>query len=145
MLLDKQSEFSDAQAITSTAASTNHIDLKNVANRVGKPLRLAVRIPTLFTTGDAATLTVQIRESATAAMAAPVVIGSTAAIAVADLVAGAEIEVPQLPKKTARYIDVNYVVGTGTFTAGNIDANLVEDEQTNGYAAMKEQQDAGAV
>lgn len=145
MILDKQNLLSDGQAVTVTAASTDYIDLQNTVNRVGEPLRVFARIPTAFTAGGAATLVIAIREDDTDAMASPTVIAQTAAIPVADLVAGAEIEMPQLPKKTLRYLDAYFTVATGPMTAGNIDIGMVKDEQTNGYAAMKEQQDAGAV
>ena len=145
MFLDKESEFSVEQVLTVTAASTNHIDTINTINRVGVPLRVRVAIPVAFTAGGAATLVIAIRQDDTAAMASPTVISQTSPIPVASLKLGADIEMPQLPLKTQRYLDIHYTVATGPMTAGKIDAFLVKDEQTNGHAAMVEQKAAGAI
>ena len=142
MLLDKENILSDAQAVTVTAASTNYIDTQNTVNRIGKPLELFAKIPTAFTAGGAATMVIAIREDATDAMAgSPAVVVQTAPIAVADLVAGAKIAMPQLPKKTLRYLDAYFTIATGPMLTGAIDIGMVVDEQTNGYDAIKEQND----
>lgn len=147
MILDQENILSDEQAVTATAASTNYIDLQNAVNRIGAPLELFITVDETFdSAGDAATLTIAIREDATDAMAgSPAAIVSSAVIAEADLVAGAKIPLPQLPKKTLQYIDAYYTVGTEDFTAGKLTLGMVKDEQTNGHAAMVEQKAAGVI
>ena len=141
MITDHENILSDEQAVTASAASTNYIDLQNTVNRVGEPLIPVLTVDTTFdSAGDAATLTIAIRDDATDAMAgSPAAIVSSAVIAEADLVAGAKIHLPRLPASSRRYIDAYYTVGTENFTAGALTLGFVKDEQTNGYAAIVEQ------
>jgi hypothetical protein len=59
MLMDKQTLFSEAQAITATAASTNHIDLGVARNiGVGENLYLVLTVTEAFTdSGSDSTVT----------------------------------------------------------------------------------------
>ncbi len=136
MYLDAENEFSDDQAITVTAPSTNHIDLKNTVNRSGKPPELIASVKTAFTASGAATLVIAIQDSADGSSWAD--IAETDAIGKATLVAGYDIPLPRMPKKTRRYVRLYYTVATGPMTAGEIIAALAADKQSNGYDVIAE-------
>lgn len=143
MIRDKLLQFSEAQAVTASAASTNYLDLGSAreANDNGL-IELIARIHTLFVTGDAATLTVALQADNDSAFGTPTtVLQSASAIAVASLVAGYEPLRVRFPRLIVpeRYVRLYYTVGTGSFSAGKIDAELVLDRQANiayprGYA-----------
>ena len=138
MILDKQLEFSNAQAITATAPSTNVIDLGPKGPRGSSTgehghLPIEFTVGTTFTAAGAATLTIQIRTSANADMSGATVIASSQAIALADLAAGKDVPYyPMIPVNAKRYVDLNYVVGTGPFTAGTLTARGTADLQIGG-------------
>lgn len=134
MLTDAQLLFSSAQAITSTALSTNTIDL-GVLEDLGigtYTLDLAIYVGTAFTAAGAATLTVQVQTSTDNSTWKT--ISQTDAIGKATLTANAEIPI-SLTKRGAgialsRYLALNYVVATGPMTAGTLTALLLPYRDT---------------
>jgi hypothetical protein len=159
MMLDYQLLFSNAQAITSTAASTNIIDLRGGASATagtmpahygtarytpfaGNQAELFVQVVTTFTTSDAATLTVKVQTHDDDAFGATTDILLTplsSTFAVSALVAGYHLKMPIHipPGWTDRYMRLYYTVGTGTFTAGAITAGLVLSRDTNSYTVAQ--------
>jgi hypothetical protein len=141
MLIDKQNQFSDAQAVTTTAVSTNVIDLgvaRDIGGAVTEQLMLLCEVVTAFTAGGAATMTVQFQTSPDNSSWS--ILAQSDAIPVASLVQGYKFLPNELPGGTSRYIRLNYVVATGPMTAGAISAALVPslDVQPNyarGYTA----------
>lgn len=137
MLMDAQNLFSNAQAITATAKSTDTVDLgprSHAANSQGQEDRLEIllNINTTFTAAGAATLTVQLRSSQNSDMSSPVVHDVSDALTVAELVAGSRVRFrPRIPLEAGRYFDLNYVVATGPMTAGALTASVVQSRQTN--------------
>jgi hypothetical protein len=136
MILDKQNQFSSAQAVTVTAASTNIIDLgasSYVTNSNGAlGPEILFTIDTTFTAGGSATLTITVRSSAAEAMSSPVLHTVSTAIPVASLTAGSRVPFSaRIPQTALRYVDVHYTVATGPMTAGAISAQVVADRQTN--------------
>ena len=150
--LDSQLEFSDAQAITSTALSTNVYDI--LAVRKGgsavsgdtalntrpdlgagnQDIWVSVTVNTTFTTGTSANLTVTFETADDAAMStnATVLTSSASAIAVGSLTAGTQILAFVIPSALyRRYIALRYTVGVGTFTAGAVDAYMTPVPQIN--------------
>lgn len=135
MIRDKLNMFSNAQAVTASAASTDYLDLGSAreANDNGR-LELLVRVHTAFVTGDSAVLTVALQADNDSAFgSATTVLQSAASIAAATLVAGyapIRVRFPRLwvPE---RYVRLYYTVGTGSFSAGKLDAELVLDAQAN--------------
>lgn len=139
MYIDKQAEFSDAQAVTSTAISTNVMDL--ISNTSGKnPLRdigtgqdvyLVVITQTEATDSVSdATLTVSLESDSTENLAtSPTVHFTTGALAFAAFSpAGSVLAAVKLPKGDyERYLGVRYTVASGPLTAGNFDAFLTTD------------------
>lgn len=149
MMTDLQNVLSDAQApTTGTTVSTNTIDL-GVAGTPppgfiargtpksdlggGKKVFVDVRVVTTCTSGGSNTTQVQLITSASANLGSPTVIQSTAAIAVATLVAGYKFRlgpVPSFGNAQARYLGVQYVIATADLTAGAFDAELVVDSDS---------------
>lgn len=137
MILDKQTELSSAQAITTgTITSTNVLDLGPVSwagNSVGdydeKP-EIHFNVDTTFVGGTS--VAVQLVSADDAGLSTnPVVHEQSDALLLAELVAGSGVRYrPRLPMDAKRYFGVKYVV-TGTFSAGNISARMTMDRQTN--------------
>lgn len=139
MFVDAQLEFSDAQAITASAASTNIIDFNPAFDYntvidagAGEPTFLVVIPGVTFTAAGAATLTIELRSYANEDRSdTPTVIFTTTAKALATLVAGKPAVVVALPSASyKRYLSLYYTVATGPFTAGKLDAFITKDAQT---------------
>lgn len=135
MVLDKNLLFSEAQAITATAASTNVIDLgalgvtpynaAQLKHFVGlKKIPLLIQVVTAFAT--LTSLKIAIESDDNSGFSSPKeVIAQT--VLVADLVAGFKPSFRQLPVIKERYIRVKYTVNGSDATAGAITAGLVAD------------------
>lgn len=131
MYIDKQLNFSEEQAITATADSTNIIDLGAAGVDKGEPVLLDAVVEDAFTAAGAATLTVSVITAADAAFTTPETLITTAAIGKATLVRGYRLPINVLPANVKRYVKLNYAVGTGPMTAGKINAGLRLGVQTN--------------
>lgn len=126
MLYDLENLFSDNQAITTDAASTNVVKmaagvLKEVAFGTPIPLRIQV-------TEDFATLTslnIKVQTAADAAFTTPVTLAETGDIAVAKLKAGYVAPINFIPKGNLGYMRLYYDVTGTTATAGKITAGIV--------------------
>ncbi len=141
MILDLQTKFSDAQALTATAISTNVIDLRNAATPAladegiaGAPdLWFVVQVVTAAAGGDAAkTLTISLESDSTADLATSATVHYTsAAITGATLIAGYNAIRVKLPSGDyERYLGVRYTA-SATFTSFTLNAFLVLDVQRN--------------
>ena len=130
MFFDAENLFSDDQAVTVTAVSTNIVDLSGVAavdEGPGEPLDLFAQVTTAFAGGTSIALKLETDDDV--AFGSATDLGSTAAIATASLVAGYRFP-KQLPKEgLERYLRLTYTV-VGTMSAGNITAGLVLDRNT---------------
>lgn len=141
MYVDKQAEFSDAQAVTATAISTNVMDLisnssgKNVLRDIGTGQDVYLVVQTLAAATDSgsdATLTVTLESDSTVDLAtSPTVHFSTGALAFAAFSpAGTVLAAVKLPQGNyERYLGVRYTVASGPLTAGTFDAFLTTDVQ----------------
>lgn len=128
MIIDKDLEFSDAQAETTvtTHASTNDIDLA-VAGNAAKELYLLVGIHTAPTSSGSATINIQLITSASANMAGAVTLWETGAVAYDNAIfALGKQFIVRIPQGALRYLRVNYVIGGAALTAGKFNAVLVE-------------------
>lgn len=134
MIIDKHLELSDAQTITTTAVSTNVIDVGGEYNaHEMNDLKVVLNLDEAFTAAGAATLTIAIQESADEAFSAPVAYTLESALPVAGLLKDKQY-VHNLPLALSKkYIRMNYTVATGPMTAGKISAFI-----TNGFAAKKD-------
>ncbi len=143
MIFDLQSLFSDGQAVTVTAASTNVIDLGATGTPISgiAPLKrdlgaggpVPVRIQVNETFAGLTSLQVEMEVSDAEDFSSGVeVVADTGAIAAADLVAGYVFPPQYIPMNTdKRYVRLNYTV-VGTATAGQMTSGLVCGHQTNG-------------
>ena len=137
MYLDAKNEFSDAQAVTSTAISSNVIDLgaTNTLKDIGtgQDVYLVVSTQTAATdSGSDATLTVTLESDSTANLATSATVHySTGALAFAAFSpAGSVLAAVKLPAGNyERYVGVRYTVASGPLTAGKFDAFLTTDVQ----------------
>lgn len=128
MLIDRQNQLSDAQAVTSTGStpSANVIDLgvaRDVGGAATERLMLLCEVVTPFTSGGSATLRVQVQTSPDNAAWTTLVQSDD--VPVAALVQGRRFLPGALPGPTSRYVRLNYVVGTAAMTAGALTAALV--------------------
>lgn len=137
MILDYDNQFSDAQAVTSTAISTNVIDLgsdptlRDIGN--GQPMYLVILTQTACTdTSSDATVTFTLEsDSAEGLNSSATVHFSTGAKAFASYAtAGTVVAAVALPMGSyERYLGVRYTVASGPLTAGKFDAFLTADVQ----------------
>jgi len=139
MILSSQLIFSDDQAITATAISTNVVDL-GVAGTpyggkaalhqdIGKGAKVPILIQVTETFTNLTSLTIAIETGAAATLATVVISKS---VLLADLVAGYQFPIDVLPNEIdERYLGVRYtVVGTAP-DAGKITAGISMGNQTN--------------
>ncbi len=143
MYIDKQAEFSDAQAVTSTAISSNVYDTFSMAAGAeatiitsntrldlgaGEDVYLIVNTQTTATdSGDDATLTISFESADDAGLTTNAIVHySTGALAFATFAtAGTNLVKLKLPLGGyRRYIGVRYTVASGPLTAGKFDAFL---------------------
>ena len=126
MLYDLENIFSNNQAVTADAASTNVIKitngkLKEVAFGTPIPLRIQV-------TEDFATLTsleIKVQTATDEAFTTPVDLASTGSIAAASLKAGYVAPINFIPRGNLGYMRLYYDVTGNNATAGKITAGIV--------------------
>lgn len=135
MIKDAFLILSDKQAVTTTAVSTNTIDLSATTpqrNLGGIALHLYTSVTETVTASGAATVVFALIQSDNADLSSADVLYQTAAIGKAALVAGAVPLLISLPYNiTKRYIGVSYTVATGPLTAGKFDAFLCHEVPLN--------------
>ena len=124
MYLDKQTLFSEKQAVTATTAATNTVDLGPGDAGPTSPLQLFVAASSYTGAG---TLVVELQTAAVSDAAGVLTTPATVAtfpVSNAALLAGGTVVAAQLPKGMQRYCTVKYTV-TGTITGGAITSGLV--------------------
>ncbi|MBG0596263.1 hypothetical protein I4P23_01790 [Enterobacter kobei] len=134
MILDKLLMFSEAQAVTASAASTDVIDLRPIDGTrrdigVGYPLEFWATVNTTATAAGAATLNVQLQTSPDNSTWTTLYDSGT--LALAALTAGKRLFSAKVPAGVQRYLRVNYVVGTGPLTAGAFTSGINLDVDNN--------------
>jgi hypothetical protein len=136
MIFDRQSLFSEAQAITVDAASTNVIDLGPIKNSRkighGDKIPLAIQVVEAFAT--LTSLEIKVQECAVEGFGSGVVdLATTGAIPVASLVAGYRASLDVIPRNQAlRYIRLYYDVTGTAASAGKITAGIVGGDNSHG-------------
>lgn len=142
MILNVEEEFSDKQAITVTAISTNQIDLgvpgtpygaQGPLNRdIGKgiPVPILIQVTEAFAT--LTSLTVEIVVADNSALTTNDKVIASEVIAAADLVVGKATYLQYLPNGVdQRYLGLRYTVTGSDATAGAITAGITWGNQTN--------------
>ena len=128
MITDAFLRLSDAQALTTTAVSTNTIDL-GVARDVGAGEEIYVYFTVHTALAGGTSVTFQVVTSAAANLGTPTVVGSTTAVPTASLVAGYKTAVrvnPTVFTNGQRYLGAQYTI-SGTYTSGAVTADIVLD------------------
>jgi len=123
MITDKLLRVSEDQALTTTAVSTNTIDL-SIARDMGEghPLFMNFAVTAALTGGTSVKF--EVISSASANLSSPTVIGSTDAIVTASLVTGFNTAVrinPAIASTGQRYLGARYTI-SGTYSAGTVTA-----------------------
>ena len=139
MIFSAQQLFSDDQAITASADSTNVIDLGvpgtpfdavaplNQDVGKGNKIPILVQVTTAFNT--LTSLEIKISTGATTALGTTII---SKVVPLAELVAGYQFPVDVLPNEiTERYLGIEYVVVGTDPTLGNITAGITMGNQTN--------------
>jgi hypothetical protein len=131
MITDKLLRVSDAQAVTTTAVSTDTVDL-SVARDIGEggDLYMNFAMTEAFAGGTSTNFEVIIADNA-ALSSNVVVIGASGAIVTASLTLGTNVAVrlnPQIASLGKRYLGARYTV-SGTNSAGKVTADMVMDVQ----------------
>jgi hypothetical protein len=163
MILDALLQFSAAQNLAQVAGtypSTNIIDLggpqlpasatspetipiRDIGIGDDPALKLLVLVTTTFTSGGGATLQVAIQGASDNGSGLPGSFTSwwtSPAYALATLVAGARLYDMDMPRPPAgiaipRFLQLSYVIGSATTTAGNVSAYIVIDRHDQPYNA----------
>lgn len=121
MILDADLQFSDAQVVTSTAASSNLIDMGAIRDvAVGQPLYVLISVETALTNTGTVTITVESDDNASFSSATTQqTIGVLQTSAV-----GTKLIAPLYPADNSeRYMRLKYTV-SGTVDTGKVDAFL---------------------
>lgn len=140
MILDSTNVFSDAQAITATAASTNIIDLGATGTVVGgasalvrdigpgNPLPIRVQIVEAFNTLTSLTIALQVDDNSSFSSAKTV---ESIVVPLAGLTLGAVVAaLYYVPRGTdERYVRLNYTVTGTNPTLGKVTAGIVAAHQ----------------
>ena len=135
MIFDKENLFSDQQAVTETANSTNVVDLGVKDRDIGRgtPIHLLVQVTEDFATLTSLDIIVQTSDAEAFGSSTDVV--TVSAVPVADLVAGYQLPIQYVPRGVdGRYVRLRYVVNGSNATAGKITAGTTLGIQA-GFAA----------
>ena len=130
MITDKLLRVSTDQAVTTTAVSTDTVDL-SVARDIGEGENLYMNFAVTEAFAGGTSTKFEVISSASADLSSPTVIGSSDAIVTAGLTIGKNVAVrvnPQIASTGQRYFGARYTV-VGTNTAGKVTADVVHSVQ----------------
>lgn len=142
MIMDRSLLFSDGQAITATAASTNVVDLgatgtvygaaSPIVRDIGKGNDVDLLVTVTESFNNLTSLTISIETDDNAAFSSAKTVYSSPAYALADVATGAKYLLPDvLPVGTAeRYVRLKYTVAGTAPTTGKITAGVVAGRQS---------------
>jgi len=132
MILDSLLQFSNAQALTVTAVSTNVIQLDSVQKiGIGEPMAAVVTIGVAadFTTTDE-TYQFTLQTATDAAFTSPVTVFASAAINGDELPLGAKVVIP-VGHTNLQFLRMNYTLA-GTTPTATVDAYLMPLSDVDG-------------
>lgn len=121
MILDEQSLFSNLQAVTADAASTNILKFDGEV-AFGTPVEVFIQIAEAF--NNLTSLEIKLQTATDAAFTSPVTLVSQT-ILLTNLTLGAESTIEFLPKGNLGYLRLYYDITGSTPTTGKILAGLV--------------------
>lgn len=139
MIFSAQQIFSDDQAITASADSTNVIDLgvpgtpfdaaAALNQDVGKGNKIPILVQVTEAFNNLTSLEIKISTGATTALGTEIL---SQTILLADLIAGKQANFDVLPNGiTERYLGIEYVVAGSAPTLGKVTAGITMGVQTN--------------
>lgn len=143
MIFDTQTRFSNAQAVTASAASTDTIDLLAAGIPYGSSTPLARdqgvtsgEVPLLIQVvqnfAALTSLVVSVQTDDNPGFTSQTTVLASQAIPLAALRAGYQFNIPALPEGTVeRYVRLFYTVAGSNATAGQITAGIVAARQKN--------------
>lgn len=131
MIHDAQLLFSDAQAVTAAAASTNIVDLGVARNLgVGENLFVVLTVDVAFTdSGSDSTLTVALQGDSTTSFTPD---GTQTLFTVAAIEAAGAVYIARIAPggpSNYRYIRLYYTPNNGDLSAGSVTAFITHDVQ----------------
>lgn len=131
MITDALLRVSSAQALTTTAVSTDTIDL-GVARDMGEGQDLYMNFAVITQLAGGTSVNFEVIVADNAALSTNVtVIGASGAVATASLVAGYNTAVrfnPSIASNGRRYLGARYTI-VGTYTSGTVTADVVSGIQ----------------
>lgn len=141
MYIDRQNLFGQEQGVTTSAASTDYIDLgaaRDIGN--GERPEILVLCTQDVTASGAATVTFALQSDDNSSFSSPANLVLSDAIPKASLKSGTQVLRVAVPYGTERYLRLFFTVGTGPLTAGKFTSGLIPQRQANvayasGYAA----------
>lgn len=125
MILDKELMFSEKQAVTASAASTNVIDMGTDRELGAADVEVYGIVDEAATAAGAATVQVALETDDNSGFSTPTTLSQTAAIGKATLVAGYKFFRMKIPYGCERFLRLYYTVATGPLTAGKFTAGIV--------------------
>lgn len=140
MIFSRQQTFSENQAITASAASTNYIDLgatgtPPLGNQLdrdigkGQPIPLECIVTEAFNNLTSLTVAVEVDDNISFSSAKVVL---SQVIPLADLVVGKNLAFPFVPEGTdERYLRLNYTVAGTAPTTGTVYAGISKGRTTS--------------
>lgn len=129
MYTDALNKFSDDQAITATAASTNVIDLG--VNRdigPGQPIPVVVQVTEAF--NNLTSLKVEVQTDDNEAFSSATTLAEQTKLLAAIDAIGDKFSFSVVPDGTQRYLRLNYTVAGSAPSTGKVWAGMVLDRQT---------------
>lgn len=131
MIVDQFLRVSTAQAVTTTAVSTDSVDLGTARDiGEGQDLYMVFSVGTAFAGGTSIQFEAIVADNG-ALTTNPTVIGASSVVAVANLGASTQFTVrlnPTIRSLGRRFLGARYTV-VGTMTAGTVTADIVTDIQ----------------
>ena len=131
MITDSLLRVSTDQALTTTAVSTNTVDL-SIARDIGEGDDLYMNFAVTTALAGGTSVKFEVIGATNAALSSGVVVlGSSDAVVTASLVAGYNTAVrinPQIASNGQRYLGARYTI-SGTYTSGAVTADIVTDIQ----------------
>ena len=128
MILDNELVFSDEQAITATAASTNAVNARSAGVGAGRQLPLYMVVDEDFNNLDS--LNVALQESSDDGDSDAYADVLSKDVDSSDLVAGNRLYLFDIPPGTEQYLRLNYTVSGSNPSTGALSTGIVMDLQT---------------
>lgn len=135
-IMDRSALFSDGQAVTATAASTNVVDLGPIASGVTRDIGLGTAIPLSIAVtqsfNNLTSLTISVETDDNAAFSSATTVFTSPAYTLAQVASGAKYLLPDaIPAGTnERYVRLKYTVAGTAPTLGKITAGVSAGRQS---------------